>query len=69
MSTLIPEARRERQAVPVALSPASIESTLQQLFDAAPLLTLSSRDRIVVFSDLHLATAARGTIFVATRIS
>jgi UDP-2,3-diacylglucosamine pyrophosphatase LpxH len=29
-------------------------STLQQLFDAAPRLTLSSSDRIVVFSDLHL---------------
>ena len=59
MSTLIPEALRERQAIPLALSPlalspASIEGTLQRLFDAAPLLPLSSNERIVIFSDLHL---------------
>jgi UDP-2,3-diacylglucosamine pyrophosphatase LpxH len=50
----MPEALREQQSVPVALSSASIESTLQQLFDAAPRLTLSSNDRIVILSDLHL---------------
>jgi predicted phosphodiesterase len=38
----------------VALSPASIESTLQRLYDDAPTVPLSPNDRLVIFSDLHL---------------
>jgi hypothetical protein len=37
-----------------------ITSSLQSLYDDAPVIKLSSRDRLVVFSDLHVGNRRRG---------
>jgi predicted phosphodiesterase len=45
---------RKRLSTPAALNAASIESTLQQLWNSSPVVSLSRRDRIVILSDMHM---------------
>jgi UDP-2,3-diacylglucosamine pyrophosphatase LpxH len=45
---------RKRLSLPAPLNTGSIEGTLQQLWNSSPILPLSKKDRIVIFSDLHM---------------